>query len=519
MQYSLGRATTGIIAVLFLVSACGTTEKSTVVQTSSLQRTIGCNGILHKGAAPDTVKGEPCREVLSRKETAERLDRENLLYTGRLVTDRDTSMLDVPETVKKYRGTEFTMAGTAPEIDFVIIPVEPRFVRVYNNQYESGWWGNYCQSNYFEPTGKFYTGVADHGVYDAHIYLVEYDPVTKKVRCLPEVNRSIGRSPDRFGDGILHGWLDFYQSEQLARPHLWFCTYWGRFPEPRDEDYATGYDGGHIVSYDMATEEFVDYGVPLPRTSWPYHRVDSRRGMLYAVSLFSEFLAWDINAQKTRWAGYLPKGMTWYNRSILLDAETGMVYTTNADESDTLRHMIRYNPVRNRFTVMDCHMPKNARTGAIDHMRAQTRDRGPDNLVWGVTSSGELFSFDSDNEKIEDKGINWPGDGRYTCTMERSPGGRYIYYQVMSYKDGSPVIQYDTKTGKKKVLTFLYPYYSKKYGYIPTGSYSFKLDSTGGLLFMVWNGAFIEPAEDIGVDFWGHCSIMLMHIPESERIE
>ena len=75
------------------------------------------------------------------------------------------------------------------------------------------------------------------------------------------------------------------------------------------------------------------------------------------------------------------------------------------------------------------------------------------------------------------------------------------------------------KTGTKKVLAFVYPYYSEKYGYIPTGSYSFKLDSSGKFLFMVWNGAFIEPADDIGVDFWGHCSIMLLYIPESERIE
>jgi len=37
-------------------------------------------------------------------------------------------------------------------------------------------------------------------------------------------------------------------------------------------------------------------------------------------------LAWDINAQKTQLAGYLPDGMCWYNRTIFLDTETGMAY-------------------------------------------------------------------------------------------------------------------------------------------------------------------------------------------------
>ena len=103
--------------------------------------------------------------------------------------------------------------------------------------------------------------------------------------------------------------------------------------------------------------------------------------------------------------------------------------------------------------------------------------------------------------------------------MARSPQGRYLYYNIMSYQDGSPVIQYDTKTDTRKVLAFLYPYYHAKYGYIPTGSYSFALDEHGAGLFIVWNGAFIHPAPNIGVDFWGHCSIMYLKIPESERME
>ena len=164
-------------------------------------------------------------------------------------------------------------------------------------------------------------------------------------------------------------------------------------------------------------------------------------------------------------------------------------------------------------------MPQNPHTGKYDHMRAQTRHRSPDGLFWGVSNTGNFFTFDPDKDEIIDKGINWPGNNRYYCSMGRSPGGRYIYYQVMTYADGSPVIQLDTKTGKRKVLVFMRPFYYEKYGYIPTGSYSLKLDNKGEKLFILWNGAFREYKPDLGVERFGHCSIMLVHIPESERIE
>ena len=267
----------------------------------------------------------------------------------------------------------------------------------------------------------------------------------------------------------------------------------------------------------METEEFVDYGAPLKRASWPYHRVDTQRGILYGVSYNNEFLAWDINEQKTRWAGFLPDGMKWYNRSIMLDEVDGSVYTINALETDTERHMLRYEPDRNRFTLLDCHMPQNEITGTIDPMRTQERHRGPDGLIYGVTNSGQLFAFDPVNEVILDKGIDWPGDQRYVCSLERSPDGRYLYYQVQNYKDGTPLIQYDTKTGKRKVLAFLRDFYYDKYGYIPAGSYSIKLDDSGEKLFMVINGAFMDYSDDLGTERWGHCSVMVLNIPASER--
>jgi len=478
---------------------------------------IGNYGIVYQGRVPPKEPEAPCKEVLTRKEVAESLDKSNLLYSGRTATDCSPKMLEVPEALKQFIGKDLVVAKTPPEIDFAIVPVEPRWVRVYHNQYESGWWGHYCQSEYNPENRKFYSAVADHGTYDAHLYMIEYDPVARKVKCLPEYNLSVGRDKTKFGDGIIHGWLDLYKSKDLPRPNLWFCSYWAKFPEPSAQDYATGYDGGHIVSYDPATGEYVDYGAPLPRTSWPFHRIDTQRGVLYAVSFRNEFLVWNINSQKAEWAGYLPQGMLWQNRALMVDSKGGCAYTSNGDPNDKLQRMIRYDYTTKHFTLLDCHMPTNPVAGA--RLRGHTRDRGPDGLFWCLTEAGELFTFNPDSAEIVDKGLDWPGEARFACSIERSPGGRYLYYSLRSDKNFSPVIQYDTKTGTKKVLAFLQSYYYEKYGYLLTGSYGLRLDDKGENIFIVWNGAFIQPTEKLGVDFWGHCSVMLVRIPPGEREE
>ena len=267
-----------VVFSLFFLLCCDKSYQNAQFIEQSIK--VGFRGVLHKNKGEFKEQNRPCKEEIERKETAERMDKQNLLYTAKVVTDSDKKMLQPPEHTKKYFGKEFTIASTPPDVDFAVVPVKPKFLTLFNNQHESGWWGNYCQSNYSDTNGKFYSGVADHGAYDSHIFIVEYDPAARKVKCFPELNKAVGRTQKQFMDGILHGWLDFYQSKDLNRPHLWFCTYWSRFPEPTEEDYATGYDGGHIFSLDVTTGDYIDYGAPLLRTSWPYHRVDTKHGML-----------------------------------------------------------------------------------------------------------------------------------------------------------------------------------------------------------------------------------------------
>ncbi len=481
--------------------------------------TSGPFGTVHR--APRQVR-EDARPLmpkeLERKTLAERLDRAGLLSSSRVVTDSGQGLLVPPESVASLNGKEFTIASTPPVIEFAIAPVEPKFFSEPPPGNKVGPWSNWSQGVYNPRNGKFYSSAGDHGGYGAHLYLIEYDPASKRVRCLPEINRVLGRTPDKFGDGKIHGWLGFSDDRTL-----WFATYWAKYPEPAEEDYATGYGGGYLMSCDVVTGDITDYGVPVGRVSWPYFSIDRKRAKFFAVGRESQFLAWDMKTQRTLWAGYPPEGLEWAHRSVMVDEADGMVYSSNSHASDPEMHLIRYDLAKNRFFKLDCTIPPNRTSGERAFIRAHTRHRGPDGLFWCVSQNGELFTFDPIRGVVEDKGLIWPGKQTYVASMDRSPGGRFIYFVPGAHgggwAEGAPIVQYDTKTGGRKVIAFPYPYYHTTYGYITGGTYSAVLDDTGSRLCILWNGAFTDIKPGGKADTFGHCSVMLVNIPESERRE
>lgn len=476
----------------------------------------GLPRVILKPYVPDPEPAALGEEEAAMKAVAERKDKAGLLTSGKVVTDQDPAMLVPPDRMADKLGSGFTVAETPPRVDFGVIPATPYFFPDPVDDHHRAMWANWGQSAYYPKNGRFYTSIGDNGSYDARIHLVEYDPETQKISLTADVNEVLGRPDGSFREGKIHGWLDF-----LDGPQLWFCTYWSKYPEPNEEDWKTGYDGGHILNYNVETGEFTDYGVPMPRASWPSHRLDPIRRILYAAGYHREFLAWDIDSQKVLWAGHQPHGIEWSNRVILIDDKTGMVYTSNSHPDDPKKHFIRYDPAKNRFALLDIHVPECE--GKFGEMRASTVDRGPDDLFYGITHPGQLFSFDPDSEKVVDLGLCWPGKERYTTSIERSPGGRYLYYlpgaHGLGCLEGSPLVQYDIETGRTKVLAFLSPFHEEKYGYTPSGSFSLKLDDKGERVFICWNGGFFDYDPENPGSLFKHNALMLVHIPESERAE
>jgi len=474
--------------------------------------------------SPQPEPSEVSEETKALQAMAERMDHHDLLFTGKVVIDKSREMLLPPERVAHFEGNKFSVAKTAPRIEFGVIPHTPRFFPEPVDQHHRAMWANWGQAAYYEPTDTFYCSIGDNGSYNAHLYIVGYDPAAMKFIMSPEINEVLGRPDNVFSEGKIHGNLDFVDG-----PNLWFCTYWSKYPEIFPEDWASGYIGGHIMTYNVLTHEFVDYGVPMPGASWPASRVDPKRKMLYAAGYDMEFLAWDMDLRKPVYAGLPPTNTVWSNRVMMIDDVTGRLYTSNRHADDPNHSLIRYDPATNKHTLLEsAPMPADeiGEKHEIQDMRASTEKRGPDGLLHGITANGQLFSFDPESETTKDLGYGWPGEERYTTSLQRSPTGKYIYYcpgaHGEGFRDGSPIMQYNVETGERKVLAFVDQFYRGKYGYTPSGTFSIKLDPKGKRLFICWNGGFYDEEVVMGKSsgsFFQHNAAMLVHIPESERRE
>jgi hypothetical protein len=71
-------------------------------------------------------------------------------------------------------------------------------------------------------------------------------------------------------------------------------------------------------------------------------------------------------------------------------------------------------------------------------------------------------------------------------------------------------VQFDVQTRQKKVLAFLHPFYQKKYGCTPAGTYSSAVDPQGDKLYVTWN-------VNRGGRVWDCCALTVIHIPKEER--
>ncbi len=165
------------------------------------------------------------------------MDKEKLLASFKVVEDKSEKMLQAPGNIARFVGRDLVMAKEPPAVEFAVVPAKPLFFAEPPAGNHVGPWSNWSQAVFHAKTGKFYSSVGDHGAYDAHTYIVEYDPASKTVRCLPEINHVLGRTAAVFGEGKIHGWLDFYPQ---GSSNLWFCTYWAKYPEPEEQDLRHG---------------------------------------------------------------------------------------------------------------------------------------------------------------------------------------------------------------------------------------------------------------------------------------
>ncbi len=450
----------------------------------------------------------------------QKYDKRGILRQSAMQTDTSRHFITVPDDYPEIR--DFEVAETPPVIDFAIVQgLDPWYLPSFDSKTGGiyGGWGDVTKG----PDGCFYFSIGNHMSYGGTAYIIRYDPEEKRQEIVLDSKEVIGWGPDDFADGKLHGDLDVGPGGDI-----WMLTFYG--PPPDESEYGAKYRGSWLLRYNIFTGEAENLGIPLEGESWPYHAYDWQRGLLFGVgAIRGDVIAYDTRERRMLYGAAPPDGISWYERGVLLDRETGHVYTTDSgmvpgkslfERYEGPQRFVRYERRNNTFTRMNAAVPPNPVTGKATAMRAHTKVKDQNGAFWCMDVRGTLFTFHPGEDRTELKGINWGKEGKYTSTMCLSPKKRYIYYlpgaDTRAYTYGTPVVQYDTVTGTKKVIAFLNDFYLDTYGYSPGGTYGLELDETGESLFFYVNGRFTT--KELG-SAYGRPAIFHVHIPAEEREE
>ncbi len=394
-----------------------------------------------------------------------------------------------------------SIAKTPPTIDFMYYP---------GQNYPGKPWSNWGDG--VAVDGKYYSAIGDHlavsGKGDGehgngNAILFEYDLRSKSLRALAETAKVLDMPPGHYTPGKIHSRIDLGSDGWL-----YYATHRGSTGVTTD---AFHYQGDWILRTNPETgkTEVVAHG-PVSKHCIPTSVLDSDRLIFYggtAAGSDSEhsgdqFFAYDCKNHELLYSG--PNGPARY---LMFARSTGRLYYVPGKGDGPL---MRFDPEQGGAPV---EVP-NSHIGC----RAATEET-PDGFIYTVSlgrgqADADLWSFNTKTEAVKKIGTAAVGSQGYIASIDADPTGRYLYYTAGAHgsgdRDGTPVVQFDVKTGTKKVLAFLHPFYQEKYGCTLKGTFSTAIDPAGDKLYITWNVSR-------GSKAWDSCGLTVIHIPPSER--
>jgi hypothetical protein len=405
-----------------------------------------------------------------------------------VLTVTSPEFLKAPETI----GKDVLIAKTPPTVDFVYYPCQTYPGKIWSN------WGDGLAVN-----GKYYSSLGDHDAPQGNAFVYEYDPQNKVLRLLVDLVRLLQQMIGYYIPGKIHGRLDMGKDGWL-----YFSTHRGGTNVTSDKYH---YQGDWILRCNPSTNqsEIVAHG-PVPKHCIPNSVVDPERLIFYggtapgsdAKDKGVQFFAYDLAKRKLLYSG--PDGPPRY---MILAKSSGKIYYVSKEND--VGPLMCYDPAKGGAPY---------RIDATLGLRAATQET-PQGMVYTVSkgfkgNEAVLFAFNTKTEQVEVLGPAAAGSNHYITSIDADPSGRYLYYipgaHGGSERDGSAVIQYDTKTRQRKVIAFLHPYFKDNIGATPVGTFSSAIDPQGDKLYITWN-------VNRGGRNWDCCALTVIHIPASER--
>lgn len=412
-----------------------------------------------------------------------------------IVADSSPKFLEPPAEFKKG----IAVAKTVPTIEFAFFPGQKYPGKPWSN------WGDGSVANgkYYSAIGDHYAigrGEAKHGTGTAGVF--EYDPEKKSLRQLVDVTKLLDMPKGHYTPGKIHSRVDMGRDGWL-----YYSTHRGSPRAANDENH---YEGDWIfrTNPESGKSEVVVHA-PIPKHSIPASVLDPDRLIFYGATAAGPdaenqsivFFAYDCASKKL-----LHRNDDGPARYLMLARSTGKLYYVPGAGDGSL---LRFDP-ENPGPPQEVGV-----TMGIRCATAETKDGKIYTVGLGQRSEdATVWEFDVKTEKARKIGTVAVGPSAYVASIDADPSGRFLYYVPGAhgggYKDGSPLVQFEIATGKKKVIAFLHPFYEEKYGLIPKGTYSTAISEDGGKVFVTWNVSR-------GVRAWDSCGLTVIHVPEEER--
>lgn len=192
--------------------------------------------------------------------------------------------------------------------------------------------------------GNVYYAISTE-VFNVGVQMYRYNPVTDTIAHLADLTKIVGEeNSNAVVQGKVH--VNFHE----LNGKLYFSTHLGFYDTTAEGREIAGtppagvgpYPGGHFLSYDLKTEAFEDFGIPVRGEGLIAVALDTRRGLLYGLTWPSGLLvAYNLASKAvtslgpTSLGGEAGDGPTYRAlcRSLALDLETGDVYLTTSDGS------------------------------------------------------------------------------------------------------------------------------------------------------------------------------------------
>jgi hypothetical protein len=423
------------------------------------------------------------------------------------VTLRSEEFLKVPESVVVAREKEgaapFVMAKTPPIVELAFHrDLGPGAIsrRLWSS------WGDICLAS----DGRVYCGIGDHGNDvggDARCFIYCWDPKAKTLIQVVDVNAIVPREPGQPAWSKIHAKID-----EAPDGTILFCGTLNDGNRAKKPEYkwSDALPGAQIYQYDPKSGKASVFANLPPKRCTATSLVDSQRGIWWCNLEAGDGNAlWGLDLKTKQPVFQGADGSLGFNRNFALLADGSILFNGE-------NNLVRYDAGIKQL------VPKKSWFQKSHGMRASTLE-SKDGFVFGIThQTNELFRYHVVRDELEMLGPNWLS-GMYTAVCVFSPDERFVYYQPgahgQAFKDGTPVMQYEIATGRRKVLAFLADVCEKECDYVPGGTYGLKLSADGSTIYANLNGHASDRIRPTSMKTkgFGLCAFAAIHIPESER--